>query len=198
MLIYASSCRDYLAVHGEAFIKSAERHGHEVRIDMAQDFPKWKAKMRYAEPRVFNCFLRFLRLPELLDHDDVLVMDIDSIVNAPIKLEPCDMGLFFRPWIPKEQQRLQVLLTASYWAKSSKPFALKIREAMLASPLNEWCDDQAIVWRLFNKIGDQFRVKKLDESFVNYHFDRDAPIWTAKGPARKNNPRYLERRAAYA
>jgi hypothetical protein len=74
------------------------------------------------------------------------------------------MALLFRPWIPPEQERYQTLLTASYWAKSAKTFALRIREAMLASPLNQWCDDQAIVWRLFNKIGDRFKVQKLDEA----------------------------------
>jgi hypothetical protein len=197
MLIYASSCADYFSVHGEAFTKSALQHGHEVRIDMADNFPDWRKKLRFTQERVFNCFLRFLRLPEMLDDDDVLVMDIDSIINKPIEFKDCDMALFFRPWL-NHVERLQVLLTASYWSKKSKPFAEAVRDKILASPHNEWCDDQMIVSRLCREIGHKFKIQNLNEDFVCYHFDREAPIWTCKGPARKNNPVYLERRAAYA
>ena len=164
---------------------------------MAADFPELKAKFRGSETRVFNCMLRFLRLPELLDQDDVLVCDIDSIVNQPIVMPPCDMALFFRPWLRDMDENLQVLLTASYWARSAKPFAEKIREELLSRVIN-WMDDQTIVWRLYNEIGDQYRIRNLTEDFVNYHFDRDAPIWTCKGPTRKNNPTYLARKNLHA
>ncbi len=197
MLIYASSCKDYFSEHGEAFIRSAEKCGHKVKIDMAGDFPELRAKLRCESERVFACWLRLLRLPEMLDREDVLILDIDSIINRPISFEPCDMALFLRPWLPPNREDLQVLLTASYWNKAAKPFALRVRERLLGQ-FNKWGDDQAAVWRTYKEMGGSFDVQPLTQNFVCYEFDRDAPIWTCKGPARKSNPVYLERRAAYA
>lgn len=197
MLIYASSGSEYFSVHGEAFIASAEKHGHKVKVDMAEDFPEWKSKLRCTEDRTFNAMLRTMMLPEMLENDDVLVLDIDSIINKPIKLDKCDMALFFRPWMPSEWVGMQVLMTASYWTKRAKPFAESVRDKLL-SQVNEWGDDQKAVWRTFQEMGHEFAVQPLTQDFVCYHFDRDAPIWTCKGPTRKSNAAYLERRAQYA
>ncbi len=194
MLIYASSSPEYFAEHGGAFISSAKKNGHEVRVDMSEDFPR--SILKCQDERSFKCFVRYLNLPELLDQDSVLMMDIDSIINKPIRIEPeYDLGLYFRPWTSKE--KYQVLMTASYWTPKAKPFAMRLRQRLLAQN-NKWYDDQIAVWRLYQEMGEQFNVKKLTQDFVCYHFDRDAPIWTCKGPNRKNNQTYLERRAAYA
>lgn len=195
MLIYASSGPDYFQEHGGAFIRSAEKCGHRVKIDMADDFPEWKSKLRYKEDRTFYAMLRTMRLPEMLDQEDVLVLDIDSIINRPIEIEPCDMALFFRPWLAPET--LKVLMTASYWGRASKPFAERVRERLLER-VNDWGDDQTAVWQTYCEMGSQFDIRPLNQDFVCYHFDRDAPIWTCKGPARKNDITYLERRAQYA
>ncbi len=193
MLIYASSCQKYFAAHGEAFIASAEKCGHTVKIDMVDDFPEWRERMDFKKEKVFACDLRWMRLPDLLEKNDVLVCDIDSIINQPIKFE-CDMALFFRPWIPSKEHK--ILLTASYWSKKSKPFAEELRRKLLAGPM-QWMDDQIHCWETYNEIGHRFDIKRLSESFVNYHFDRDAPIWTCKGPARKDNETYLARKSEY-
>lgn len=197
MLIYASSGSEYFSVHGEAFIASAEKHGHRVKVDLVDDFPEWKDKLHCKEERTFNSMLRTMRLPEMLDDDDVLVLDIDSIINKPIEMQPCDLALFFRPWMPSEWVGMQVLMTASYWTKRSRPFAERVRQRLL-SQVNKWGDDQAAVWRTFQEMGHLFAIQPLTQDFVCYHFDRDAPIWTCKGPARKSSPIYLERRAQYA
>ncbi len=63
---------------------------------------------------------------------------------------------------------------------------------------NQWFDDQLLVLETYQEIGDQLEIATLDKNFCNYEFDREAPIWTCKGPDRKENPVYLERRAAYA
>lgn len=193
MLIYASSCKDYYAAHGEAFIRSAMKHGHRVKVDMADTFSK--KELKCDSQRTFNCFVRFLRLPEMLEQDDVLVMDIDSIINQPIIFN-CDMALFFRPWVPSHRHDLKVLLTVSYWSKASKPFAERVRERLLGQ-VNKWGDDQAVVWRTYLEMGDRFDIKSLDQDFANYYFDREAPIWTCKGPGRKDNEVYLARKNAY-
>jgi hypothetical protein len=66
------------------------------------------------------------------------------------------------------------------------------------TPQYKWCDDQKFAWRTFVEMGNRFNIGKLDQNFISYDFRADAPIWTAKGPTRKANPVYLERRAAYA
>ena len=192
MLIYASSGPEYFAEHGGAFIASAQNCGHHVRVDMAADFPEWREKLSFAEDRVFYAALRYLRLPELLTQD-VLMLDIDSIINHPVEIKPCDMALFFRPWLKGRE----VLMTASFWTPRAKPFAERVREKLLSMP-NKWGDDQRVVYQTYQEIGEHFEVENLTEDFVNFHFDRDAPIWTCKGPARKADTTYLARRAAYA
>ena len=110
-------------------------------------------------------------------------------------MKPCDMALFFRPWLIGSGGR-EVLLTASYWTAKAKPFAERVREKMLAKQ-NKWYDDQKIVWKTHQEMGSEFNILPLDEGFVNYHFNREAPIWTCKGPNRKDNEAYLARRAEY-
>lgn len=189
MLIYASSCPDYFAVHGEAFVRSAEKQGYQVKVDLVE-------RNDYDDARVYAAALRFLRLPELLDeHFRVLVLDIDSIVNriAPVSSE-WDMALFLRPWLTSEEKK--VMLSASYWTARAKPFAEHLRNQF--STQSKWGADQRYAFRTFKAMGDKFNIGKLDQDFISYDFRDDAPIWTAKGPARKDNPKYLERRAAYA
>ena len=177
MLIYASSCPDYRAAHGEAFIKSAEKHGHRVLIDIT-------------EGRVESSLLRFRKLPEMLDQD-VLVLDIDSIINGPIEIPSCDLALFFRPGMPPWREELHILAGASFWTKRAKPFAESVRDKLT----DQWGSDQIALWRTFREMGDRFDIHWLDQDFMSYDF-RDAPIWTAKGD-RKSDPIYLERAHAY-
>jgi hypothetical protein len=122
------------------------------------------------------------------------MLDVDSIINKPIEPIECDLALFFRPWTAKE--RHQILMTASYWTPRARTFAETVREKILANN-NKWYDDQIIMWRTYQAIGDRFDIAKLDQNFVCYNFDREAPIWTCKGPVRKDNPVYLERKHGY-
>lgn len=191
MLIYASSSRDYFLEHGEAFICSAKQHGHDVLVDHTDDFAHLRPKFRSEAMLALN--LRYLRLPDLLDRE-VLMLDIDSIINRPIKKIDCDLALFFRPWLNTDE--LRILMTASYWTPKARSFAECIRQKILRND-NRWFDDQRIVWETFQQIGHFFNIAKLDRNFACYTFDREAPIWTCKGPMRKTDTSYLERRHAY-
>jgi hypothetical protein len=193
MLIYASSGPEYFAEHGGAFIASAKKYGHQVQVDLAADFPELRNKIRFNYDKIFYAHLRYLRLPDLLTQD-VLMLDIDSIINRPVEMTPCDMALFFRPWLTGGRE---VLMTASYWTPKAKPFAERIRDRLFTKQ-NKWGDDQIAVWKTYKELGEHFNIQTLDQNFVCYHFDREAPIWTCKGPARKDNATYLARRAAYA
>ena len=139
MLIYASACPVYYAAHGEAFVRSAARHGYQVKVDISDgpnDYavPKWKAAA-----------LRFLNLPELLDTNErIVVLDIDSIVMGEIPVQDdWDMALFFRPWIPEENKKL--LLAASYWTPRAKPFAEHMRAQYHKK--SKWLSEQTYAYR---------------------------------------------------
>lgn len=196
MLIYASSCPDYFAAHGGAFIASARKHGHTVKVGIIGD--DWRDSLKYDNERTYRMLYRYMKLPELLKHDDVLMLDIDSIINAPIFFSPeYDMGLFLRPWIAPHREELKVLMTASWWTRKALPFAERVKERIL-NRTNICSDDQIEVWRTYEEMKHRFRILQLSEDFACYHFDRDAPVWTCKGPARKDNPVYLEKKALYA
>jgi hypothetical protein len=190
MLIYASSSTEYFLEHGEAFVRSAIKCGHEVLIDRTRDFSHLRSK--FANEALLAVNLRYLRLPDLLDRN-ILMLDIDSIINHPIREIDCELALFFRPWIKDEFKR--VLMTASYWTPKAKPFAECIRQKILRAD-NEWYDDQKIVWETYREIGHMFDVETLDKNFVCYNFDQESPIWTCKGPGRKTNEIYLKRKHA--
>lgn len=179
MLIYASSCPDYFAEHGEAFVNSAQKHGHQVKVDIT-------------EGRVESSLLRFKKLPDMLD-DDVLVLDIDSIINEPIKIPKCDMALFFRPGMPPWREELHILAGASFWTKRAKPFAEGVRDRLT----DRWGSDQIALWRTFQEMPFRFDIHKLDQNFMSYDFRSNAAIWTAKGP-RKSDKTYTARREIYA
>jgi hypothetical protein len=86
-------------------------------------------------------------------------------------------------------------MTASYWTPKARPFAEAIRQKVLKSG-KQWFEDQKIVLEVHKQLGYLFNVGTLDKNFVCYDFTRESPIWTCKGPARKDHSVYLERRAA--
>lgn len=193
-LVYTVCDRVYFDEHAEAFRKSAERQGHQVRIDLvsAEDNPG----LTLDEPRCLFSVLRYIRLPELLaEHERVLVMDIDSVFNAPIEFnDGYDMALYFRPWIPSEH--LKVLLSAAYFTRKALPFAEKVRDLLVSGRVH-WCDEQIAVWRAFVEDRFRYRIFQMNENMLNFDFVRESPIWTAKG-SRKNDARYVERRRQLA
>jgi hypothetical protein len=195
-LVYTTCDRGYFDAHGETFRRSAEAHGHQVRVDIVEDTdPDFYL---FEEPRTFYCFARWLRLPALLkEHPAVLMVDIDSIFNAPAEVpENYDIGLFLRPWL--SPLALKVLCAASYWTDRALQFAETVKENILHRGFTAWGNDQYLVWQhYFNTLG-QYQVLELNDNFLNYNFNKEAVIWTAKGPSRKSNAIYLERRARYA
>ncbi len=196
-LIYATADRVYYDQNAEAFVNSAEKHGMEVKIDLVgNQFEDLRKKLNPTEPRVFYCFLRFLLLPELLDkHENILVIDIDSVFNSKIEIdEKYDMGLFFRDWVHEEDKK--ILCGASYFTQRARSFAERVRDKLLCGK-NEWYDDQLAFWKTYQEIGQNFNIMKMDHRFLNYNFESNAPIWTAKGKHRKQNPRYLARKRIY-
>jgi hypothetical protein len=185
-LIYAACDPVYFNVHGEAFRRSAEAHGNECKIEV---LPKMD--------RVAYSYARFLRLPQLLkDHPAILVVDIDSVFNSHVEIpDEYDLGFFFRPWL--SHPCLKVICGVTYWTDKALSFAEGFRDRLLGIH-KVWGCDQDALWQQIEAEGDHYAVKRFGKDFVNYDFDQPAAIWTAKGPYRKYNPVYLERRAAYA
>jgi hypothetical protein len=194
-VIYATCSPEYFAAHGAAFRKSAERHGNQCRIDVIEDGSYPEISKRYVQRHTFYASMRWFLLSELLDQQPwVLVCDIDSIFNGKIEVpEEFDIGLFFRPHLPAERK---VMCSASYWTTAAKPFVKRLCERLETNL--EWGCDQEEIWKQTLEDAGKYRVLGLGRDFVSYHFDPDALIWTSKGPVRKSDPVYLERKALYA
>lgn len=196
-LVYTVCDQSYYDEHAAAFRKSAEKAGHEVRIDLVTGDMRiaYEAKLNLEEPRCLYSVLRYLLLPEVLaKHGNVLVMDIDSVFNTPADFHTeIDMALYFRPWAGPEY--LKVLLSAAYFSKGAIPFVEAVA-ARLARERVTWCCEQLVVWEQYLADRSRYKVQQLDDNFINYEFNKQAPIWTAKGD-RKQNAAYLERRASF-
>lgn len=192
-LVYTVCDQAYYDEHAEAFRKSAEKCGHEVRIDLVAE--KDNPGLKLAEPRCLYSVLRYIRLPDILkEHERVLVMDIDSVFNNPVEFNHVyDMALYFRPWVPLEN--LKVLLSAAYFTRNAQKFAEKVRDRLMADEVT-WCVEQAVVWNAYLEDRGNYRVAQINDDLLNFEFKRETPIWTAKG-GRKSNAAYLERRGMY-
>lgn len=190
MLLYATADRKYYDEHAGAFLNSAEHYGMEARIDLIETCPQ------DFEPRAFYACARFLNLPSLLnDYESIWVVDIDSIFNRNIDVSWYDLGVFFRHYLPNPN--MKVLCSASYFTRNAKPFAERVASNILNGD-KKWLCDQRAVWDAYLELGDQYKILKLNRDFVNFDFDKEAPIWTAKGIYRKSDPVYLARKAEYA
>lgn len=197
-IVYTVCDQPYYDEHAAAFRKSAENAGHEVRIDLVTGdmHADIRSRLDLAEERCFYSVLRYLLLPSVLqEHGAVLVMDIDSVFNGPAEFNSgVDMALYFRPWAQPEH--LKVLLSAAYFSRGAMPFVEAVA-ARLARERVTWCCEQLVVWEQYVADRGRYKVQQLNDRFMSYDFDKNVPIWTAKG-GRKLNAAYLERRAEFA
>lgn len=194
-LIYATCDQKYYDAHAEAFTRSAEKFGNKVKIDIVK--VGFDPKIRNTEARIHYCAARFTRLPELLDeHPHIMISDIDAVFNSTIEFdEKYDLGIFLRPWLPKELRSLQVLCAAFYATRKAKAFTEFVRENIYKYHA-KWLFDQRAVWFAYQQMSHQFNIMNLGTDFLNYDFKTEAPIWTGKGN-RKDNPVYLARKNQY-
>jgi hypothetical protein len=183
MLIYATCDRRYQGLYENAFTASARAFGHDVEVFCDDDFVHTEADAMRIVLR------RFQILPDLLrKHGSALMLDVDSMVRRPITIEPeYDLGIFLRP-TPEKQFR--TLCSVFYCTDRAMAFAEAMKAACdKADPEKlSWCDEQGILWDVYDRLGDQYHVKFLDRSFIDWEWPCKAAVYTGKGAIKATLP----------
>lgn len=181
MLIYATCDRRYQGLYQTAFTTSARAFGHDVEVFCTDDFV-------HTEDDAMRIVLwRFQMLPELLrKHGSALMLDIDSMVRRPIAFDPAyDLGIFLRP-TPEKQFR--TLCSVFYCTDRAMAFAEAMKEACDNAGKLKWCDEQGILWDVYDRLGDQFNVAFLGRDLIDWEWPCKAAVYTGKGAIKASLP----------
>lgn len=173
--IYSVCDTGYRDTYADAFLSSARAHGHRAEV-----FCTGKPAPKLAD-KVHLCAWRFQMLPALLcRHSAVLMLDIDSVIQRPLDIEDeYDLGIFLRP--DKAKEKFKTLCSILYCTYRAIDFAEEVAKGGSTSWRGlGWCDDQAVVWRAYDKLGHRYNVKRFDEDFISWR-DESARIFTGKG-----------------
>lgn len=175
--VYAVCDTNYQRHYAKSFCNSARAFGHEAEV-----FCDGKEAIETSDGLRY-CVWRFQMLPELLkQHPHVLMVDIDSVFAGPFEVHPdYDLGIFLRPYNPP---RTKTLCSVFYCTDKAIEFAEAV--ARECEGADTWMDDQAAVWRVYEAMGERFRIKRLDENHVSWR-GPTAPVWTGKGCAKVTN-----------
>lgn len=149
------------------------------------------------ETRAFYACYRFLNLPRmLLEHDNLLIIDVDAIINKPVILpdEDYDFGLFLREsenlgGNAYEREGMKVAAGAVYVTRKAQKFVSIIQDHLLNNEIR-WFVDQAAIYQAYKKCTD-LSFLALPKTVIDWEFNNDSMIFTAKGN-RKTSPEYLK------
>ena len=150
----------------------------------------------------FQC-LRYFQLPGLLRRYKcpVVVLDIDSLIRAPIPASSDgDVGLFLRPnkknW-KSEEQRLgwQVLGAMVYASATAVDFFDAVLDYIDSNERRPYIDQRAL-YEVYKK--NTARVFDLSKThWLDWNFGSKSLVWTAKGRQRRRSLVYLRERMKF-
>lgn len=183
--VFAIADEYYGKTFAPAFLNSAHAFGHEAHVHIINK------TMGSKEDRANIAMERFRMLPALLEkHPHVLMMDVDSIFKRPVDIEPTyDLGIFLRANTMEERYR--VLCSIFYCTANAMDFAKDVAAGTLTSKL-AWCDDQVMVWRTYQRMGHNYRIKQFGRETLDWEPKTNAPVFTAKGPLLKTHQVYQD------
>jgi hypothetical protein len=181
MLIFSACDEGFGELFGPVLKASAEANGHECLIVSSgkratdQDSRAWHSTFRY---RV---------LPDLLRvHPSILMLDTDSIVRKPVKIEPwVETAMIVR--LGKDDNQ-KINGSAVYLTQKALPAAEWLKGRLSGEP--KWFDDQLALLALFMK--REYRTQVFDERWISWHCDPSAPIWTGKGRVKLSDKWHAE------
>ena len=185
-LIYTVCDTGYRDLYGDTFTRSARAAGHDVEVFCTG------RKAESMADKVELLGWRFQMLPSLLrKHGAAMMVDIDSVVQRPAEVgAEYDFGLFLRPEQPDE--RVKTLCSIVYCTDRAMEFADEIATNLATA----WFEDQAIVWRAYDRMKDRYKVKQFSEDFISWR-NANAAIFTGKG-AVKHGPAFTKLTERYA
>lgn len=183
-LIFAACDSKYHEKYAKSLKASAEEHGMKCKIVCGGDISREQAMV-----------LRFKLLPDVMAaHPHVLVLDIDSIINEPIYFhERWDMGIFLRDELGDLQKNV---LAAAFYVKDTAFEFVDELASRLSGPDIEWFSDQYVIWKLYLKYKDKYKIKRLGPDLI-YWREHHTSIWTAKGNA-KESEWFIRAQSKYA
>lgn len=178
-LIFSVGDTEYYNLYAKALGGSAKKHGMETHIVNVGNIGR------------DACWERFRILPTILTRP-VLMVDIDSIIRAPIEMGREDIALFLRPW--RADPHMKTLLATMYITPAAMDFA---KELAAGIESDRWGTDQRVAWELYEKYQTKYRIRRLTNLFLDWHWPTSALIYSPKGPRKKKQP-YLKMLEEYA
>jgi hypothetical protein len=124
--------------------------------------------------------------------DSILYIDADSIVRSPgIERLDEDDKVKFTQRLHSKRVQTKTASGVVYipHTAAGKTFADNWNKAMHVCGVNKWYSDQISLYQSYTKSPDI--CSPLTKEFIDWDFQRDSVIWTAKGK-RKNNPIYKD------
>lgn len=185
------------------FYKKVDHTMTEVKMLPQEVMRIFESGVDIIDRRALFASIRFMMLYDVLVSEEeltgnsVLVLDIDSVVNKPIKIHKrYDAGVFLREdqnLGENEYERLgmKVAAGALYVTMKSLPFVEKLSERMIKSS-KKWFCDQIIIYLLYKEFKGTYTFMNFDNKFLDWEFEnKKALVFTAKGD-RKDSKKYLK------
>jgi hypothetical protein len=155
--------------------------------------------------RAYYASFRFLHLPTIMDRfpgANMLVLDIDSLIlkNLPEPTEQVGLYLRLNNTVGGDEYEVEGMKVAAgilYVQADQLEFASSIRDKIMLNKVR-WFNDQHAIYNTYKQFKDTTSIYDFsqDSKWLDWNFNDDSMIWTAKGD-RKNNPRYLEWKKKY-
>jgi hypothetical protein len=185
------------------------RLSHDVDTDVTWSYEFFDLMKSFSADatRTYYACNRFLRVCDLINcnsqwdpigNTDFIILDIDCIVRKKLEFPKEKIGLFLRP---HEQPGMQVAAGIVTIQGIEGYTFIKLVADMIKENKLEWFLDQHALHHIYTNspVVDQNRVYKYDINYMDWEFDeeRDASIWTGKGPRKDTSLPYLREKSKY-
>lgn len=215
-LIFASADVIYYKKYAKSFVKSAIAHGNMVHVHVINpeiglqriEHPNVSYSFEENGPntREYYASNRFHIAPEIImantrDDMKLLILDIDSIIRAKVELPNAAVGLYLRePFGANDWERrgTRVAAGAVMYDSTAWLFAKRVSEKLKELP-PYWFTDQVALAETMDEFKTAINIHDFSKTpLLDWEFRDEGVIWTAKGPDRKNDPRFLAELEKYS
>jgi hypothetical protein len=192
-------------MYNMSYARMATLKNADIKIEL-MDTKLYTDVLKTADIRDYRALyasMRFLNMPKLIDDMPLLISDVDSIILDKIEIEPeYDLGLFLREnnsmgGNDYEQQGMKIAAGAVYVTPRARQFIQVVHDTLISNPF-QWFNDQHALYKAYQLVKDKYKIKHFDDNFMNWDFNKKAPIWTGKGNRKYDDQTYLDMKKKYA